>query len=182
MSNNYFSPTPKISGGALFATFNSKEGNIYWRLLKQIANNQNKKGNFDGANPINVKLSQDEAADVIRAVRTNSTSSFYHKFDDNVTTGKFSYYELDGQDKEGKPTKRKGFGLTVKKGEKEVKIGFTLASAERLSLFLQNALTHIMDAEYAEDIKQAKEYAAKKKDSPQESPEPAPNQEEDKEF
>lgn len=162
MPNQFYSPNAKISGGALFASFNSKDGAVYLKLLKQVANNVNKVGNFDGKNPINVKLSQDEAADIIRAIRTNSQSSFYHKFNDEVSTGKFNYYEIDGKDKDGNPTKRKGFGLTVKKNDIEVKVGFTLGSAERLSIFLNNALTHIMDAEYSQDLKDAKEYQDKK--------------------
>lgn len=141
----------------MFATFNSKEGNIYLRLLKQIANNQSKKDNFDGKNPINLKLSQDEAADFIRVVRTKSKASFYHKFNEDVTSGSFSYYELDSTDKEGKPIKRSGYGLSVKKNNVEIKVGFTLGSAERFSLFLANALTHIFDAEYSLDQKEYKD-------------------------
>jgi len=163
MPNQYYSPNPRLNGGALFASFNSKEGSIYFKVLKQIANNADKKGNFDGKNPINVKLSQDEAADIIRAIRTNGLSSFYHKFNDEVSTGKFTYYEIDAKDGQGNPIKRKGFGLTVKKNDIEVKMGFTLGSAERLSLFLKNALVHIFNAEYSQDLKDAKEYREKNK-------------------
>lgn len=171
MPNAFFSPTNKVTGGALFGTWNSKEGNVYLKLLRQVANNADKKGNFDGKNPINLKLSQDEAADFIRVVRTKAKASFYHKFNDDVTSGSFSYYELDSTDKEGKPTKRAGYGLSVKKGEQEIKVGFTLGSAERFSLFLQNALTHIMDAEYAADKKEYLERQKNKKDAPaQEEP------------
>lgn len=161
MPNQYYSPNSRINGGALFASFNSKDGSVYFKILKQIANNPDKKGNFDGKTPINIKLSQDEAADIIRAVRTNSSCSFFHKFNDVATTLKFTYYET-----EGTPAKR-GFGATIKKENVEVKIGFTLGSAERLSLFLENALVHIFDAEYSQDLKEAKEYREKNK--PQEN-------------
>lgn len=174
MPNSYYSPNAKITGGALFASFNSKDGSVYLKLLKQIANNPDKKGNFDGQNPIHVKLSQDEIADIIRVVRTSSQSSFFHKFKDDTTTGRFNYYEIDGKDKEGKPTKRKGFGLSVKKNDVEIKVNFGLGSAERLSLFLQNSLTHIFNAEYSQDLKEAKEYRDKQDKKPtateQESP------------
>lgn len=163
MPNSYYSPNTKLTGGALFASFNSKDASVYFKVLKQIANNPDKKGNFDGQNPVNVKLSQDEIADIIRAIRTNTSSSFYHKFKDGVTTGKFTYYSLDATDRENKPIKRTGFGLTIRRDDVEIKVGFTLGSAERLSLFLQNALVHIFDAEYSEDIKRAKEYANKAK-------------------
>ena len=158
MSNNFFSPNKSINGGALFATFNSKDGSIYFRLLKQIADNPSKKDNFDGKNPINIKLSQDEAADIVRAIRTNLESKFYHKFENNTCTGNFKYYVIPAK---GEFKERSGFGLSIKKtsGEKvqEVKIGFTLGSAERLSIFLVNALKHIMDYEHIEDMKRFEE-------------------------
>lgn len=157
LPNQYYSPNSRINGGALFASFNSKDGSVYFKVLKQIANNPDKKNNFDGKNPINVKLSQDEAADIIRAIRTNSSCNFFHKFNDVVTTLKFTYYETEGN------PPRRGFGATIKKDDTEVKIGFTLGSAERLSLFLQNALVHIFDAEYSQDLKEAKEYREKNK-------------------
>jgi hypothetical protein len=171
MSNNFFSPNAKVNGGAVFASWNSKDGSVYLKLLKQIANNPDKKGNFDGANPIHIKLTQDEAADIIRTIRTDGESKFYHTFDDKVTTGSFKYYQIPPL-KEGDRI-RSGFGLTVKKtvnGQTtEVKIGFTLGSAERFSLFLKNALNHIFDAEYSEDMRKAKEYAANKAAVKQES-------------
>lgn len=174
MPNQYYSPNSRINGGALFASFNSKDGSVYFKVLKQIANNPDKKNNFDGKSPINVKLSQDEAANIIRAVRTNSSCSFYHKFNDDVTTLKFTYYKTDGN------PPREGFGATIKRNDVEVKIGFTLGSAERLSLFLQNALVHIFDAEYSQDLKEAKEYRDKNKTAEsgsQNSETPAPEKE-----
>jgi hypothetical protein len=163
MGNNYFSPNAKISGGAMFATFNSKEGHVYLKLLKQIANNPDKKGNFDGKNPLHIKLSQDEAADIVRAVRTNGESKFYHKFDQTVTSGTLKHYTIAAVDKF---PARSGFGLSVKRTvggkETEIKVGFTLGSAERFSLFLKNALVHIFDAEYSQDLKDFKESQAKK--------------------
>ena len=166
MPSQFFSPNAKVSGGAAFFTFNSKDGAVYIKLLKQIANNPSKKGNFDGANPVNIKLSQDEAADFIRAIRTSGESKFFHKFDSNTTSGSFKFYTIPAKD--AFPA-RSGFGLSVKKNvdgkETEIKVGFTPGSAERLSVFLTNALTHIMDSEYSQDIKDAKEYADKKKAS-----------------
>ena len=166
MSNNYFSPNQKITGGAAFFSFNSKEGSVYIKLLKQIAMNADKKGNFDGGNPINIKLGQDEIADIIRAVRQNGESKFFHSFNETKTSGSFKFYTIPAKD--SFPAKS-GFGLSVKKSQNgneiEIKVGFTLASAERLSLYLKNALTHIFDAEYSQDIKDAKEYQDKKRSS-----------------
>jgi hypothetical protein len=176
MGNNYFSPNSKVSGGAMFATFNSKEGHVYLKMLKQVANNPDKKGNFDGKNPLHIKLSQDEAADIIRAVRINGEAKFYHKFDQTVTSGTFKHYTIAATDKF---PARSGYGLSVKRTvggkETEIKVGFTPGSAERFSLFLNNALVHIFDAEYSQDLKdykesQAKKVAATPKEEPQESP------------
>lgn len=163
MANSFFSPKTNLNGGALFASFNSKDGSIFFKILKQVANNPDKKNNFDGKNPINFKLSQDEAADIIRSVRTTSACSFYHKFKEDVTTANFKYYSVQGQN--GQPNKS-GYGLTVKKNDIEVKIGFTLGSAERLSLFLVNALNHIYDQEHRDDMKAAEEYRKKEDTTP----------------
>ena len=136
MPSTYFANNNKITGGAMFASFNSKEGAIFIKLLKQIANNANKKNNFDGKNPLNIKLSQDEAADFIRAVRMNGESKFYHKFNADISSGTFKYYTIPAN---GDFPAKSGFGLAVKKNqdgkETEVKVGFTLGSAERFSLF-----------------------------------------------
>ena len=167
MPSQFFSPNAKVSGGAAFFTFNSKDGAVYIKLLKQIANNPSKKGNFDGANPINIKLSQDEAADLIRAIRVNGESKFFHKFDSITTSGSLKFYTIPAKDTF---PARSGYGLSVKKSqdgkEQEIKCGFTLASAERLSLWLNNALTHIFDAEYSQDLKDFKERQEKKKLEP----------------
>lgn len=163
MSNNYFSANKSLTGGALFLTFNSKDSSVYMKLLKQIANNPNKQGNFDGKNPVNVKLSQDEAADLIRAVRTNGACSFYHKFNDDVTTISFKHFEIVSN--QPNVPSRQGFGMTVKKNNVEIKIGFSLGGAERLKLFLTNALNHIFDWEHREDVKQLEEYRAKRQEN-----------------
>lgn len=164
MSNNYFSPNKSVTGGALFVTSNSKDESIYFRILKQVANNPNKVGNFDGANPINIKLGQDEAADIIRAVRTNGEAKFYHQFKETVTSGSFKFYTIPAKD--NFPAKS-GFGLSIKRTqdgkETDAKVGFTVGSAERLSLYLQNALVRIFDCQHAQDMKEAKEYQEKKK-------------------
>lgn len=164
MPNSYYSPNNKITGGCLFATFNSKDGCVFFKLLRQIANNVNKIGNFDGENPINVKLGQDEIADIIRAIRTQGESKFFHSFGEHKLTGTFKFYTVAAKD--NFPA-RSGFGLSIKKTldnvVSEVKISFSLGSSERLSLFLINSLNHIFDAEYSADIQQAREY--KKKNS-----------------
>jgi hypothetical protein len=157
-----YSPNSTITGGAAFFSFNSKEAAIFIKLIKQIANNPDKKGNFDGQNPLHIKLTEDEAGDMIRAVRTNGRAGFYHNFEGKISTGRFEYWEKAVTDKAGKPIKRSGYGLTVSKDGKEIKVSLGLGAAERLSEFLKFALDHIFSAEYAKDKKEFEEWQKKK--------------------
>lgn len=151
------------SGGALFVTFNSKDYAVFLRILKQTGwNNQTSKPSFSGGATINVKLSADEIGDLIHAINGHDTCKFYHKFKDEATSGSFSYYEKEYQGKDGKPTKSRGFGLTVRKNELEVKIGFSLGTAEKFSQYLQFALNHMFSAIYVQDKKESEEYWKKK--------------------
>jgi len=170
MSLNVFSPNNKVTGGAAFFSFNSKDGSVFVKLIRQIANNANKQGNFDGNNPINVKLTEDEVGDIIRAVRVNGRSSFYHTFGEDKTTGSFSHWDMVVKGKDGKDVKKEGFGLTVNKNGTEIKVGFSLGAAERLSEFLKFALTHIFSADYAADKKKSEEYLKKKNETAAKQP------------
>ena len=179
MSAAFFAPTTKITGGALFVSFNSKEGSVYFKFLKQIANNPDKKKNFDST-ALHFKLTQDEAADTIQCVRNKDKTSFYHSFGEEKTTGKFGYYEIaqDGKDP------RRGFSLSIKRNETEIRIGFTLGGAERLAQFLEFALDHIFSADYAADKKAFQERQEKKSksDSSDSAGDGEVNKEEDPEW
>lgn len=159
MAKVFFSPNKKITGGALFASFNSKDGNVYLNVFPQIADNANKKDNFDFKSPITVKLTSAEAAGIVRANRDKKKSKFFHTFDGNTTTGEFGHYLIPAKDTF---PEREGFGWSFKKGDKTIKVGFTLETAEDLSHFLTNALSHINDAIYSEDVAKGKEYAKSK--------------------
>lgn len=158
MPATFFSPKANGAGAALFASFNSKDGSVFFKFIRQTSWDANtRKGGFTGGEMVNFKLSQDEAADIVRAIRTNDKVSFFHNFDGKSTTGNFNYYEI-GQGDELK----RGFGLSIKKENKGWKVGLSLASAERLKLYLEFALNHIFSAIYAVDKKQAEEYLKKK--------------------
>lgn len=163
MASIYFAGNKTNTGGALFVTFNSKEQAVYYRFVKQTAwNEQTTKASFSGGATINLKLSADEAADVIHAVAGHTSCKFYHQFNGENTIGGFSYWEKEYTGKDGKPGKSQGFGLSVKKGEIQIKIGFSLGAAERLSQYLRFALDHMHSAIYAQDKKEAEEYLKKK--------------------
>lgn len=166
MPASFFSPTSKNTGSALYVSFNSKEGNVFLKFVKQTSwDDKTKRGSFKDGKWLNFKLSQDETADLLRAIRNSGECSFYHTFEGNSTTGSFRYYEVE---RDGK--KKSGFGLTVKKDSDEFKVGFTLGSAERLSEYLKFALDHIFSADYAADKKQSEEYAKNKEAKSKENP------------
>lgn len=159
MSATFFSPTSKMTGSALFVSFNSKDASIFMKFVKQTSwDDKTKRGAFKDGKYINFKLSIDEASDIIRAIRDKDECSFYHTFDGDVTTGKFNHYSIE---KDGKT--KKGFGLTVKKDPDEYKCGFNYGAAERLAQYLEFALSHIFSADYAKDKKDAEERLANKK-------------------
>jgi len=162
MSQAFFAPNKSLTGGAILASFNSKEANVYFKVAKQVNNNPDKK-NFDFSTAANFKFSADEAAGMFRAIRSCSEFKFYHTFTgqdnvEHVTSGSLKFYSIE---QDGKPP-REGFGFVGKKDNQEYKCGFTLDSAERLAQYLQFALEHIFAADYAEDKRRAEEYNASK--------------------
>lgn len=162
MSTTFFSGNKSAnSGGILTVSFNSKEGSLFYRVTKQTGwDAKINKPTFSGGETKNFKLTPDEAGDVIHAVSGHDEAQFYHTFDNSVSTGKFHYYEVENSKTPGK--KNRGFGLTLKNAAFEVKIGFSLGSAERLSQYLQFALNHIFTAAYAKDKKEREEFLSKK--------------------
>lgn len=168
MPSEFYSGTKSGSGGALFVSFNSKDQSVFFRVIKQTGwNDQTSKPTFAGGATFSIKLTSDEVGDFIHAINGHDGCKFYHKFNEDVTVGNFSYYDKEYQGKDGKPHNTRGFGLTVKREKPgnpllESKIGFSLGSAERLSQYLQFALQRINEAIYAQDKKEAEEYLKKK--------------------
>jgi hypothetical protein len=174
--SEFYSPKADQSGAALFVTFNSKEGSVYCKFLQQTSwNAQTKKGGFQGGQIINFKLSQDETGAIIESVRNKNQTSFYHQFDGGATTGSFSYYRIEP--KTSKDKVREGFGFKVKKGDLELKVGFTLGSAERLMEFLKFSLDHVFSAEYSVEKKKNEEYLKKKEQETKAKPAKKPESE-----
>lgn len=167
MPCEFYSGTKSLTGGALFVSFNSKDQAVYFRVIKQTGwNEQISKPTFAGGPTLNLKLSPDETGEFIHAINGHDSCKFYHKFKDEVTMGNFTYYEKEYKGKDGGLNKTRGFGLTIKKGELEAKIGFSLGGAERLSQYLRFALTHMFNAIYAQDKKEFEEYQKKKNGEP----------------
>jgi hypothetical protein len=166
MGYSQFSATKAISGGALIAKLTTDNA-ILLTLFKQVAFDQNnKRGNFDYKNSLVFKLTGDEAAEIIRAIRTNGTMKFYHTFEDTKTNGQFNFYTVEAK---GEYPARSGFGLSVTRGDLTVKIGFSLGAAERFSEYLKFCLTQSFWAAFDEDKLKDQEYLNSKK---QPTPEP----------
>lgn len=161
MSFAVWAGTKKVTGGALIAKL-GRDNALFLSLFPQIADLPEKRGNYDMKNPIHLKLTDDELGGILRSIRTEGTTSFYHTFDGAVTTGSFRYYKVG----EGKETKQ-GFGLSVTKGEKTVKVGFSLGAAERFSEYIKYCLNYAFQGSHAEDIEKEKEYQEKVKASQQ---------------
>lgn len=171
MPSLFFSGTRANTGGVLAVSFNSKDQSVFLKVTKQTGwNDKINKPTFSGGETVNFKLTQDEAGDIIHAVSGHDQCGFFHTFNNETSTGNFRYYEIDDKKNAGK--KIRGFGLTLKKGAFEAKIGFSLGSAERLSQYLQFALNHINSAIYAQDKKEFEEWQ-KKKNPPQNTAKPA---------
>lgn len=153
MAQSFFNSNAKVTGAALFPSFNSKEGSFYLRLIKQVGWNAEKKvGSFQGGKSINVKMSPDEMAEMVSVVNTKGKCSFYHAFGDNVTTGTFSYLEKDLVIN-NRNVKKVGFVLTVKSGDDEYRISFPPGAAVRFAEYVRFGLSHIFQADYAADKK-----------------------------
>ena len=149
MPLQFFSPNAKNTGAALSTSFNSKDAAFYFNLIKQVSwNETTKTGSFKGGAMANIKFSPDEAGGFIETVRTKGESKFFHSFGDETSSGNFRYYCI-----ENPKGNKEGFGLTVKKGDTEWKVGFSLGSAERLMEHLKFGFEHIFSAIYAADKK-----------------------------
>jgi hypothetical protein len=157
MPSNFFSPLPENRGAALYVSFNSKDGAMYFKLIKQTNYDiKTKKGTFRGGAITNVKFSEDETGGFIEAIRNRGKFTFYHQFESqSPTSGQFNYYERD----DGRGGRRGGFGLTLKKDNIEYKVGFSVGGAERLMEYLKFALNHINSATYSKDKKEAEAWA-----------------------
>ena len=157
MSATFFSGQKSANtGGVLTVSFNSKDPAIYMRTIKQTGwDAKINKPTFAGGESVNFKLTPDEAGGFIHAVNGHDEFEFYHTFNNESSTGKFHYYDVENKKDANK--RNRGFGLTLKKGAYEVKIGFSLGSSERLSQYLQFALDHVHSAAYAKDKKEFEE-------------------------
>lgn len=165
---NFYSASQKLDMGAAEWSFNSKDASVYLKMAPQIAYHADRraKGEYNWKEAVVIKLDTNEVGGIIRALRTDGEFSFIHDFEGNKTTGSVKYFTT------AKGTK--GFGLSIKRGDKEVKCPIPVGGGEFLLEYLRFALDHIFSADYAADKKFFEALAAKKEKTAEKSPEPEP--------
>lgn len=177
MGLQFFKPNKSNKGCLAHFTFSSKGDNkaVYLELIKQNgwdAQARGGQGNgiFKDGERTNVKFSIYEIGDILYCIRIRAglNKPFYHKSDAGSSTINFGPYCGKVKDDKGNfvdsPTPT-GFSVGVLKGESKFNIGFTFGEVELLRVWLENALVHISDGIYADDLKRHKEYQESKKNS-----------------
>jgi len=163
MPLSIYSPNSTTTGSALFISLSSKDGAMYFNLLKQVSWDANtKKASFKDGARLNVKFSLDEVGEMVNVIKNRGKWNFYHNFSETVVSGGFTYYSKE-YDYKGKKVTKTGYGLTVKKGDQEWKVGFTLGSAEKLLAYLNFFFDRCFQAIYAADKKAFEEKQKNKK-------------------
>jgi hypothetical protein len=160
MSNNYFAPNKANNGGAAFFSVRANDGAIYGRFQKQVAW-ENNKGVFAGGETVSIKFNPSEIAGIARAGKTKGLFEFYHTFDGGSVSGKFSYYKIEPKEQGQKV--REGFGWSIKKGDTEFKVAFTLNDAFQLALYAEYALGLYFEADTANDEEEFRKSQEKKR-------------------
>ncbi len=158
MSFSVYAANKKITGGVM--QIRRDADNLWFCFYPQIANNPDKKNNFDWQSGISVKFSNDEIGDLIRTIRTKGKFSFVHTFESKVSTsGSFAYFEI--ADPSGKQTKS-GFGFSVNKNPNTIKVYVSLGGAENLMEYLKTYLREYWAKDMQLDIERSNEYRSKK--------------------
>lgn len=147
----YFKASKAVNGFLTSINTNLEDQSIWFRLTKQTGWDDNKKlGSFKGGESFSIKFNLAEVGGFINAVeRRDEPFSFYH----TTVSGRFQFYDLEPRE-QGKPRIR-GFSLSLKKGEEQIKTSFTLAEAIDLVGYLDHARRNIysvIDAQEAQRL------------------------------
>jgi len=164
MSLEIYKPNKNMTGCGASFSFNSKEGDLFISMIKQVGW-ENGKGSFKGGDSTTFKLSQWEVGGIIDSIITNRPFETCHKSDEGKVTTWIKFNPYIVKDKDGNET-QKGYGLVVNKikgdDKKSFLLGFNFWEASTLVEYFRFSLTHIFSADYALDKQKAKERAEKK--------------------
>lgn len=187
MSLNIYKPNKVVKGSLVSINFSAKtdkikdgktekgDKSVYFSFVLQSGwDEKNQTGSFKDGKKCNVKFSPTEVGGILYALNNNSTLAhalgvdlIYHDGEKTSTVIYFgpAYKKKKEGEKWVDTTEQRGFGIRAVKTNKENKeekeqfaIGFNFAECVLLKNFLKNALTHINDALYAEDINRAKAF------------------------
>ena len=143
----FYAANQALQMGAMDLSVNSKDGSVFMKFAPQKAYHADRraKGEYDWGNAVNVKLDVGEIGGFIRALRSDGEFLFIHDFEGNKTTGGVKFYTTQNGNK--------GFGFSVKKGDKTIKVPVPVGDGELILEYFRFALDHIFSADYALDKK-----------------------------
>jgi hypothetical protein len=166
-----YKPNKNNTGSASSWSFNSKQESVFAQLIKQTSWIAEKHiGSFKGGAKMTVQFNLTEIGALLDVLNRQVEYGTFHRNGETSTSIKFYPYKRKDSDV------IVGYGLSLKRGELSMAIGFTFAEAEVLKEFLKFALEHIFSAKYAESKKIAKE-AQEKREQAEKPAEPTENNE-----
>ncbi len=172
-----YKPTKQNKGSALSVNFSAKtdkEGqkgdkSFYFQLIQQVSWDENSgNGTFKDGKKIIVKFAPHEVAGILAAIKRNvslaetmNVKYVYHDSDKSSTNISFEpHFKSEKKGNEWVKTNvQNGFVLRATKTDKQnienkdtISIGFTWAELELLRIVLEDGLSHVSSAWYAENI------------------------------
>lgn len=192
----FYKPNPRVTGSACSFWVDAK-GNIMSSLIKQAAwDEKTKRGSFseNRDNPkakALVKLQPSEAAEIINAIKRNSSFDAYHKSTNQVAKINFSPYKKKQKQEDGswvETGEQLGFSYRISKEDNDdstnkvsIVVGLTWGESELLKLYLEESLKLTFDFKEM-DYKPNERDNAPSKTTPKKKAVTVPSDEEDLEW
>jgi hypothetical protein len=174
MGLQIYKPNKGNTGFCAHFTFNSKgdKKGVFVEIVKQNgwdASARGGQGNgiFKGGKKTTVKFSLAEVGEFIRALETNTDAAkAFHTPKAGSATITFARFKGKVQNKDTKKWEEgqnyTGWSLGISRTDDRYAISMTFGEGVMLREWLKFALEHVYSGIYSDDLKQAKEYAAKK--------------------
>lgn len=155
----------KSNSGALFdLTFNSKEGALFVKAIKQAGwDDKNKTGSFKdnagsesrGTGNITVKMDVGEISAIAYAIENQRSvdfypynKGFYHNSDNGSTQISFTFNENKG-----------AFFFSLKKDDNKFAVGLSLAEAYNIKLLIERFLVQVAQEEYEKEQERLEKFS-----------------------
>lgn len=164
-----FKPNAKGQGHAVGISFNSKDGKIFFKFIKQTGwDEKTKRGKFQGGQMFNITFNATEVGGILNCIERGSTDKLFHSSGKGDTSIEWAPLVNKATNvKNGVTVSVNPRGQEVKEGEKPLQFGFWFNNAEArlLKEYLQFALDHIFTAEYSAEKKKFQEAQSKATDT-----------------